>query len=427
MPPPNKSSADMPLVFDCLWTLEKSKARCPHTFNTADELFIHLSEDHIGRKALGTLVLTCEWAGCIHKTRLFAKRDNAVSHVRSHVHFRANICKDCGSQFKWPQDLKKHCAKNGCEYVEPEFKGKPGPSPVFVVEAEDGSGPTLVRFGPSLTGGRQKAVQRRPTLTAPLKSGADATQPAPTLAAPGLHTHEAAQPTQSPSPQLAPPLSPAASQAGASPVPATRAVSKLPGVLSLLAGAPASPTLSPALGGSAAAGADAQAVSRHTQSASYVTPSPEGATRHPPQPQASHRNEQYHQEHSTCVYPGDGGYCGQSQPPHSHFVSEPTPIYPSHHNQANQFIREHQPQHFHPYQRNVPVRTSHHQVQERNYHSHPYHPPNPSQSGYYTQHPSVHHQPGFAPPQHVPSQHHQYYTIHPPYHQNKPEWVPSHY
>ncbi|KAI9330776.1 hypothetical protein BDR26DRAFT_775369, partial [Obelidium mucronatum] len=74
----------------------------------ADELFIHLSEDHIGRKALGTLTLTCHWHHCPHPSRVFTKRDNLVSHCRSHVHFRANICRECGSQFKWPQDLKKH-------------------------------------------------------------------------------------------------------------------------------------------------------------------------------------------------------------------------------------------------------------------------------------------------------------------------------
>ncbi|ORY29284.1 hypothetical protein BCR33DRAFT_772588 [Rhizoclosmatium globosum] len=72
---------------------------------------------------------------------------------------RANICVDCGSQFKWPQDLKKHCIKLEHTYIVPESKGKPGPSPVYVEETEDG-GHSIVRYGPSLNGGRQKTYQR---------------------------------------------------------------------------------------------------------------------------------------------------------------------------------------------------------------------------------------------------------------------------
>ncbi|KAJ3013328.1 UNVERIFIED_CONTAM: hypothetical protein HDU68_000757 [Siphonaria sp. JEL0065] len=166
MPRPIKSSADLPLIFHCMWdinTIEEARpSRCPHTFENPDELFVHLSEDHIGRKALGTLNLCCRWIGCCHTSRVFTKRDNVVSHARSHVHYRANICKDCGSQFKWPQDLKKHCLRQGHTFVEPEGKGKPGPSPVYVVDAKDGSGPALVRYGPSLNGGRQKTYQRFP-------------------------------------------------------------------------------------------------------------------------------------------------------------------------------------------------------------------------------------------------------------------------
>ncbi|KAJ3021071.1 UNVERIFIED_CONTAM: hypothetical protein HDU68_009812 [Siphonaria sp. JEL0065] len=167
MTPPIKSPTDHPRIFHCMWNtissdpaLRATTQRCPNTFDTANELFIHLSEDHIGRRTLGSLQLNCEWIGCVHPTRNFAKRDNAVSHVRSHVHFRANICQDCQSHYKWPQDLKKHCLRTGHAYVEPDGKGKPGPSQVYVVDDKDGSGPTLVRLAPSLTGGRQKAFQR---------------------------------------------------------------------------------------------------------------------------------------------------------------------------------------------------------------------------------------------------------------------------
>ncbi|ORY29283.1 hypothetical protein BCR33DRAFT_724792 [Rhizoclosmatium globosum] len=166
MPRPIKTSDDLPIVFLCLWnvgTEQGNPKRCSLQFDDPDALYVHLSEDHIGRKALGTLQLTCDWIGCLHQGRAFSKRDNVVSHCRSHVHFRANICKDCGSQFKWPQDLKKHCLRQGHEYIVPESKGKPGPSPVYVVDAQDGSGPALVRFGPSLNGGRQKTYQRFPT------------------------------------------------------------------------------------------------------------------------------------------------------------------------------------------------------------------------------------------------------------------------
>ncbi|KAI9329438.1 hypothetical protein BDR26DRAFT_783164, partial [Obelidium mucronatum] len=81
---------------------------CPHIFSDPDELFAHISEDHIGRKEFGNLCLSCKWLGCPRHSRVLTKRDNIVSHVRSHVPHRASKCKDCHKEFKWPQDLKKH-------------------------------------------------------------------------------------------------------------------------------------------------------------------------------------------------------------------------------------------------------------------------------------------------------------------------------
>ncbi|KAI8828299.1 hypothetical protein BJ741DRAFT_570281 [Chytriomyces cf. hyalinus JEL632] len=138
-------------AFVCLWENEKL-GPCLRTFLDADDLFGHLAEDHIGRKCLGSLQLHCRWSACSHRGKQFGKRDNIVSHCRSHVPFRANMCLDCCSEFKWPQDLKKHCTKFNHRYAEPEFKGRPGPTGLCKVGA---AGPPMAVNRLSLTGGRR--------------------------------------------------------------------------------------------------------------------------------------------------------------------------------------------------------------------------------------------------------------------------------
>ncbi|ORY29277.1 hypothetical protein BCR33DRAFT_666686, partial [Rhizoclosmatium globosum] len=79
----------------------------------------HLAEAHVGRKSHGNLTLRCLWMGCNHADRPFRffKRDHIVSHCRAHVPFKANVCSDCGAQFKWPQDLKKQCVRHALYYI----------------------------------------------------------------------------------------------------------------------------------------------------------------------------------------------------------------------------------------------------------------------------------------------------------------------
>ncbi|RKO86883.1 hypothetical protein BDK51DRAFT_11807, partial [Blyttiomyces helicus] len=73
-----------------------------------DELYEHLTQVHVGRKATGNLCLSCYFLGCPHNGTPFQKRDHITSHLRSHVPLKANICETCSRTFKWPHDLKKH-------------------------------------------------------------------------------------------------------------------------------------------------------------------------------------------------------------------------------------------------------------------------------------------------------------------------------
>ncbi|POW13235.1 hypothetical protein PSTT_03945 [Puccinia striiformis] len=52
----------------CKW----SKPDCFKTFSSAEEMFNHLCDCHVGRKRSGNLSLSCSWEGCDHKA---AKRD----------------------------------------------------------------------------------------------------------------------------------------------------------------------------------------------------------------------------------------------------------------------------------------------------------------------------------------------------------------
>lgn len=43
--------------FPCLWLA------CQQHFEDPEDLFIHLSDDHVGRKATNNLCLQCQWNG----------------------------------------------------------------------------------------------------------------------------------------------------------------------------------------------------------------------------------------------------------------------------------------------------------------------------------------------------------------------------
>ncbi|KAJ3263875.1 hypothetical protein HDU77_009771 [Chytriomyces hyalinus] len=147
--------------FTCLWALQPSTP-CLRSFTDPDSFYAHLAEEHVGRKSHGNLSLNCMWMGCAHGDRPFSKRDHIVSHCRAHVPFKANVCVDCNAQFKWPQDLKKHCLKQGHTFIEPASRAeKPGPSTV-VIDQETGA--SLIREGPRLTGGTRKNAKSKSTV-----------------------------------------------------------------------------------------------------------------------------------------------------------------------------------------------------------------------------------------------------------------------
>lgn len=83
----------------CQW--DKCTERC----ESAEALYDHICERHVGRKSTNNLNLTCGWNMCRTTT---VKRDHITSHIRVHVPLKPHKCNFCGKSFKRPQDLKKH-------------------------------------------------------------------------------------------------------------------------------------------------------------------------------------------------------------------------------------------------------------------------------------------------------------------------------
>ncbi|KAI6795207.1 hypothetical protein KC332_g12964 [Hortaea werneckii] len=78
---------------------------CGERCDTAESLYDHVCERHVGRKSTNNLNLTCQWGACRTTT---VKRDHITSHIRVHVPLKPHKCDFCGKSFKRPQDLKKH-------------------------------------------------------------------------------------------------------------------------------------------------------------------------------------------------------------------------------------------------------------------------------------------------------------------------------
>ncbi|KAI9281803.1 hypothetical protein BY458DRAFT_486677 [Sporodiniella umbellata] len=78
---------------------------CAKMFDDPEQLYAHLTNDHVGRKSTGNLCLTCHWEDCGTSV---IKRDHITSHIRVHVPSKPHRCSFCEKSFKRPQDLKKH-------------------------------------------------------------------------------------------------------------------------------------------------------------------------------------------------------------------------------------------------------------------------------------------------------------------------------
>ncbi len=95
-------------ILTCKWN------KCGQKFSTADKLYAHLCNSHVGRKSTNNLQLNCNWEKCNIKT---VKRDHITSHIRVHVPLKPYKCDVCTKRFKRPQDLKKHLKTHADESV----------------------------------------------------------------------------------------------------------------------------------------------------------------------------------------------------------------------------------------------------------------------------------------------------------------------
>ncbi|KAI8448863.1 hypothetical protein BY996DRAFT_6419207 [Phakopsora pachyrhizi] len=101
----------------CKW----SNPQCQKAFHTAEDLFSHLCDVHVGRKRHGNLTLTCGWEGCDHKA---AKRDHMTSHMMVHCPLQTNVCGICEKTFKRSYDLRKHEVTHTAEHHQAHARSR---------------------------------------------------------------------------------------------------------------------------------------------------------------------------------------------------------------------------------------------------------------------------------------------------------------
>lgn len=112
----NSSDEEAPIMQKCRWK------GCSMEFSSAELLYHHLCQDHVGRKSQKNLQLNCQWGDCKIKT---VKRDHITSHLRVHVPLKPFACSTCNKKFKRPQDLKKHLKVHDEELLA--YRKKRGP------------------------------------------------------------------------------------------------------------------------------------------------------------------------------------------------------------------------------------------------------------------------------------------------------------
>lgn len=70
-------------MLECRWK------DCNATYLEPEQLYSHLTNDHVGRKSTGNLCLTCYWENCDVSV---TKRDHITSHLRVHVPLKPHHC-----------------------------------------------------------------------------------------------------------------------------------------------------------------------------------------------------------------------------------------------------------------------------------------------------------------------------------------------
>ncbi|PKI82507.1 hypothetical protein MVES1_003344 [Malassezia vespertilionis] len=78
---------------------------CDLQFDSVENLYRHLCDEHVGRNSKNNLCLQCYWGDC---EASYSKRDHITSHIRIHIPMKPYTCPTCRKSFKRSQDLKKH-------------------------------------------------------------------------------------------------------------------------------------------------------------------------------------------------------------------------------------------------------------------------------------------------------------------------------